>query len=156
MRLKRPIIMMRDFLVFLGLKIATVSDGDADFFSSRNIKEIDNESISLDKWISENIEANRKINYRPFFKKIFTAVFTKIKQMYLINDENIIRIGTDPDTDAAVKKTYNKDTFGKETKQSPPSGMLSIFNFGKGGNQTKYKRKRNSKKKNHKRTKKNV
>jgi len=171
-RLEKPIIMMRDFLVFLGLQIATVSDGNADLFSSKNINEIDNESISLDKWIYNNINPNTRINYQLFFKNIFTAVLTKIKQMYLINDDNIIRIGTDPDTDEAVKHTYNKDTFGKQTP--PPSGMLSIFNFGKetiqspqsdivsifnfrkGGNQTKYKRKKNSKKKNHKRTKKNV
>ena len=162
-RLEKPIIMMRDFLVFLGLQIATVSDGNADLFSSKNINEIDNESISLDKWIYNNINPNTRINYQLFFKNIFTAVLTKIKQMYLINDDNIIRIGTDPDTDEAVKHTYNKDTFGKQTP--PPSGMLSIFNFGKetiqspqsdivsifnfrkGGNQTKYKRKKNSKKK---------
>jgi serine/threonine protein kinase len=137
-RLGRPIIMMYDFLVFLGLKIKSGADGHIDIFSSKYITDIDNNTKSLDDWISENIKEETTFKYKIFFKKIFTEVLTKIKQMYWINDDSIIRIGYTPKIHEDLKQTS------------------SVFTFGKGGNQTKYKRKRNSKKKNHKRTKKNV
>ena len=140
-RLKRPIIMMINFLNFLGLKIKTAADGHIDIFSSKYITDIDNNTKSLDDWISENIKEETTFKYKRFFKKIFTEVFTKIKQMYWINDDSINRIGYTP----KIHEEY------KETS--------SAFTFGRGGNQTKYKRKRNSKIKKHKRTnktKKNV
>jgi len=150
-RMKRPIIMMINFLNFLGLKIKTVADGHIDIFSSKYITDIDNSTKSLDDWISENINENR----RSFFKKIFTEVFTKIKGMYKIVNDSIFRIGYTPKIHEALKKTYDDYTYGKETKQSSePSSIVSVSNtnIGKGGNQTKYKRKRNSKIKKHKRT----
>ena len=138
-RLKRPIIMMRDFLDFLGFDIRTTSEGD--FFSKKIINDINNVEKPLDVWISKNIKKDRNIYYNIFFKKIFTAVLTKIKKMYLINDNSVFRIGYTPKIHKELKETS------------------SLFTFGKGGNQTKYKRKRNSKIKKHKknkRTKKNV
>jgi hypothetical protein len=54
--------------------------------------------------------------------------------MYWINDDSINRIGYTPEIHEDLKQTS------------------SGFTFGKGGNQTKYKRKRNSKIKKHKRT----
>ena len=155
-RLETPIIMMRDFLIFLGFKITTKFYGDIYVFSSKYINEIDNNSQPLEDWISENINQT----HRSFFEIIFTEVFTKIKEMYIINEVSIVRIGDTPSKHKALKKTYNNYTYGKETKQSPePSSIRSVFDIEKGGNQTKYKRKRNSKIKKHKRTnktKKNV
>jgi hypothetical protein len=146
-RLKRPIIMMLNFLNLLGLKIKTSIEGNEDIFSRKNIDDIDNDKKSLNDWISKNIKTEtdtetetetEKFKYKRFFKKIFTKVFTKIKEMYIINDVPIHRIGYTPQIHEELQETS------------------SLFTFGKGGNQTKYKRKRNSKKKNHKRTKKNV
>ena len=155
-RLETPIIMMRDFLIFLGFKLTTKFYGDIDVFSSKYINEIDNNSQPLEDWISENINQT----HRSFFEIIFTEVFTKIKEMYIINEVSIFRIGYTPSKHKALKKTYNDYTYGKKTKQLPePSSIRSVFDIEKGGNQTKYKRKRNSKIKKHKRTnktKKNV
>jgi len=128
--------MMRDFLVFLGLQIKTIQSG-VDIMSSKNINDIDGNAKSLDNWISENINYDKT----KFFKKVFTAVLEKIKKMYWINDDSIYRIGYTPKIHKALKETS------------------SAFSFGKGGSQTKYKRKKNTKIKKHKRTnktKKNV
>uniref|UniRef100_A0A6C0HAH1 Protein kinase domain-containing protein n=1 Tax=viral metagenome TaxID=1070528 RepID=A0A6C0HAH1_9ZZZZ len=132
-RLERSIIMMRDFLVFLGLQIKTIQGG-VDIMSSKNINDIDDNAKSLDNWISENINYDKT----KFFKKVFTAVLEKIKKMYWINDDSIYRIGYTPEIHKALKETS------------------SAFSFGKGGSQTKYKRKRISKIKKHNKTKKNV
>jgi hypothetical protein len=93
-RLKRPIIMMLNFLNLLGLKIKTSIEGNEDIFSRKNIDDIDNDKKSLNDWISKNIKTEtdtetetetEKFKYKRFFKKIFTKVFTKIKEMYIIN-----------------------------------------------------------------------
>jgi len=219
LRLGRPIIMMRDFLDFLGFDIRTTNEGD--FFSKKKIDDINNDKKPVDDWISENIKKNDKtFYYNIFFKKIFTEVFTKIKQMYAINDDSINRIGIDEETDKHNQKrndeyTYGKTTIGSkeskeskelkkrnrklytdpekpknkqptnkqpennqpekqpenkqpennqpennqpENKQPEDWNIFSFFTNLKGGNQTKYKRKKNSKIKKHKknkRTKKN-